>query len=194
MRALGQGRLEARQHTVVIRYLSYSWEPIATKTKFKLSDWLSSLHHTRAHRRRTDATTMASILMRRRLASTSSRLSSSSSFSSPCLAGTSKRAALSTSAVRRQAEPVNDLDPRFARTQGAKKLVEMHTVEDLSSLSPVDVLAETGTKRESQMRHFTGMFISLASRFEIVLTFCVFQLTLGERVTNINSRKHSDAW
>ena len=93
------------------------------------------------------------MLMRRRLAC--SHPARSTFFNT---ASSSKRT-LSTSAVLRQAEPVEEgsgIDSSFAQTRGAKRLVEHHTVEDLANLSAADVLAETGTKRESQMRHFTG--------------------------------------
>ena len=60
-----------------------------------------------------------------------------------------------------------------ARTLGAKNALEAHTVEDLKGMAHVDILAETGTRRDAEMRHFTGM-----SFFCLLLFFfldCTYQ-------------------
>ncbi|KAI0756557.1 NADH-ubiquinone oxidoreductase [Daedaleopsis nitida] len=95
---------------------------------------------------------MASTLFRRQLAraprlssATSSQLGSSSSLLSAA------RRHLSRSAVA-QAEPAVD----GALTRGAKKVFETHTVEDLHGMPASEILAETGSRAETSLRHFTG--------------------------------------
>ena len=40
-------------------------------------------------------------------------------------------------------------------------MFDHHTVEDLHNMSATEVLAETGTRKDAQMRHFTGKHIVL---------------------------------
>lgn len=41
-------------------------------------------------------------------------------------------------------------------TQDVKTSFDYHTVEDLQGMSAHEILAETGTRDETKMRHFTG--------------------------------------
>lgn len=93
---------------------------------------------------------MASTLLRRQLAR-APRLSAPSSASSSLL---SSRHLSSTPTVL-QAEPASD-PSAGAQTRGAKSVFDTHTVEDLQGMRAMDILAETGTRRDAQMRHFTG--------------------------------------
>lgn len=88
---------------------------------------------------------MATNLLRRQLARAAPmRLAASTS--TPSFAA---RRTLSSTA-QAQAEPVT--------SQSGKPVHETHTVEDLHGMSASDILAETGTRRDAQMRHFTGEF------------------------------------
>lgn len=116
-------------------------------------DWLAATHSpfssssSPALRTAHINTNMASVLLRRHLPRTAHQVT-------PCLRGvsTSKRA-LQTSAVLRQAEPVTDSSSEADRLR-ARNLTDIHTVEDLQAMTPLDVLSAKG---DSQMRHFTGM-------------------------------------
>ncbi|PAV22876.1 NADH-ubiquinone oxidoreductase [Pyrrhoderma noxium] len=96
---------------------------------------------------------MASTLLRRQLARTSPR-AALFNLSGPSSSSCKKRSLASTS-VLRQAEPVTH---ETEYRQPPKSLLDVHTVEDLQTMTPAEVLAETGTKRSSQMRHFTVNF------------------------------------
>ena len=98
------------------------------------------------------ATRMASTLFRRQLARTP-RLSSPNVSSGPSslLSAVAARRHLSRSAVA-QAEPA--VSP--GTTRGGKNVFETHTVEDLHGMHASEILAETGTRPETQLRHFTG--------------------------------------
>ncbi|ESK85634.1 nadh-ubiquinone oxidoreductase 49 kda [Moniliophthora roreri MCA 2997] len=61
-----------------------------------------------------------------------------------------------SSTSRRFAEPNPAADS--AQTRGAKNVFEYHTVEDLHGMSATDILAETGTRSDAKMRHFTVNF------------------------------------
>ena len=92
---------------------------------------------------------MASTLLRRQLARAPSRITSRT-----CAPTLSARRPLSSTSVV-QAEDITD--PKVsARTQGARSVFDTHTVEDLHGMSAADILLETGTRRDTQMRHFTG--------------------------------------
>ena len=95
---------------------------------------------------------MASTLFRRQLAWTP-RLSSPNISSGPSslLSAVAARRHLSRSAVA-QAEPA--VSP--GTTRGGKNVFETHTVEDLHGMHASEILAETGTRPETQLRHFTG--------------------------------------
>ena len=56
-----------------------------------------------------------------------------------------------------------------ATTRGGKR----HIAEDLGGVSASEILAETGTRKDAQMRHFTGDFFSFCfrERFDL-LTIC----------------------
>jgi NADH dehydrogenase (ubiquinone) Fe-S protein 2 len=83
------------------------------------------------------ATTMASVLLRRQLSRTAPRII--------------RRHLSSTSSL--QAGPsVQQSVP----SEGAKNVFDTHTVEDLHGMSAAEILAETGTRADAKMRHFTG--------------------------------------
>ncbi|KAL0952189.1 hypothetical protein HGRIS_008800 [Hohenbuehelia grisea] len=63
---------------------------------------------------------------------------------------------IATTSSLLQAEPAPGADT--AKTQGAKNVFEYHTVEDLHGMSAAEILAETGTRAEAKMRHFTVNF------------------------------------
>lgn len=50
--------------------------------------------------------------------------------------------------------------PEVQSTNGAKNPLETHTVEDLHGMSAAEILAETGTRADTKLRHFTGAFVS----------------------------------
>lgn len=86
---------------------------------------------------------MATTLLRRQLAGASKRLTASTSSSS-----WSARRPLSGSAALLQAE-------HAPRTSG-RDVFDTHVVEDLHGVPATEILVETGTRRDAQMRHFTG--------------------------------------
>ncbi|KAI0783340.1 NADH-ubiquinone oxidoreductase [Abortiporus biennis] len=92
---------------------------------------------------------MASTLFRRHLAR-APRISPSTSSIAPSIA----RRQLSNTALL-QAQPATE-PSAGARSTGAKNVFDSHTVEDLQGMHVADILAETGTRRDTQMRHFTG--------------------------------------
>lgn len=94
------------------------------------------------------ASRMASTLFRRQLARVPRLATASPSSSSSSLLSTRRH--LSGSAVV-QAEPAAP-----AQTAGAKNVFDTHTVEDLHGMHATEILAETGTRRDAQLRHFTG--------------------------------------
>jgi NADH dehydrogenase (ubiquinone) Fe-S protein 2 len=52
-----------------------------------------------------------------------------------------------------------------------------HTVEDLQHMTAAEVLAETGTRKDAQMRHFTGMYLQpLQTRFLPHITCSQFRV------------------
>ncbi|KZS93382.1 NADH-ubiquinone oxidoreductase [Sistotremastrum niveocremeum HHB9708] len=67
------------------------------------------------------------------------------------------RRSLATTSVARQAVPSED-PSSVSRTRGAQSAFDTHTVEDLHHLTASEVLAETGTRKDAQMRHFTVNF------------------------------------
>ncbi|KAI9057073.1 Ndufs2, NADH:ubiquinone oxidoreductase 49 kd subunit [Trametes sanguinea] len=94
---------------------------------------------------------MASTLFRRQLARVP-RLASTPSGPSSLL---SARRQLSGSAVAlAQADP----SAYAAQTGGAKSVFDMHTVEDLHGMHASEILQETGTRKDAQLRHFTVNF------------------------------------
>ena len=95
---------------------------------------------------------MASTLLRRQLARAQRLPSSTFNSSRPSLLlPDTARRHLSRSAVA-QAEPA--VSP--GTTRGGKNVFETHTVEDLHGMHASEILAETGTRPETQLRHFTG--------------------------------------
>ncbi len=96
---------------------------------------------------------MASTLLRRQLARTlrPSSTSPPSSSSTSSLFSAARRH-ISRSAVA-QAEPA----VATATTQGGKNVFDTHTVEDLHGMHASEILAETGSRPEAQLRHFTGV-------------------------------------
>ncbi|KAJ3744260.1 Ndufs2, NADH:ubiquinone oxidoreductase 49 kd subunit [Lentinula detonsa] len=89
---------------------------------------------------------MASMLLRSIARSTAAKLPTSSNL---CRS-------LTTSPISRLAEPVPAADS--AQTQGGKNVFEYHTVEDLQGMHASEILAETGTRADAKMRHFTVNF------------------------------------
>ncbi|TFY71801.1 hypothetical protein EVG20_g1200 [Dentipellis fragilis] len=83
---------------------------------------------------------MASTLLRRQLAR------------SPRLP--SRRAFASSSLLSQELSSAS----RPAHTKEGRHVFDTHTVEDLHGMSAKDILAETGARKESQMRHFTVNF------------------------------------
>lgn len=98
----------------------------------------------------TTTSTMASTLFCRQLARTSQRLASPTSLSS-----FASRRAISNSAVRQFASPVEDDGPR---TPSGRKVIDTHILEELHGMNAADVLAENSGRPETQMRHFTGTY------------------------------------
>ncbi|TCD70111.1 NADH:ubiquinone oxidoreductase 49kD subunit [Steccherinum ochraceum] len=100
---------------------------------------------------------MASTLFRRQLTRSSPRLPTSSipSGSSVSSLLASRRNISSSTAL--QAEPSSD-PSAGARSTGAKNVFDTHTVEDLHGMHASEILAETGTRKDAQMRHFTVNF------------------------------------
>jgi NADH dehydrogenase (ubiquinone) Fe-S protein 2 len=81
---------------------------------------------------------MASVLLRRQLARNISVIN--------------RRLLSSTSSVLAQVAPQG---PTTA-TRDTKNEFKRHIAEDLQGISASDVLAESGTRKDAQMRHFTG--------------------------------------
>ena len=101
--------------------------------------------------------TMASTLLRRQLAQ-AARLPPRPAASSSLL--TSRHISSTTPALVQQ-----HTDPSAsAQTRGVKNVFDTHTVEDLQGMHAADILAETGTRKDAQMRHFTGEFALYGSR------------------------------
>lgn len=63
---------------------------------------------------------------------------------------------LARTAARRYAAPIAQRTMASAATPGTKHGLDYHTVEDLHSMDAKTVLAETGTRKDATMRHFTG--------------------------------------
>jgi len=63
-------------------------------------------------------------------------------------------------------------------THGGKSTYTKHIAEDLQGISASEILAESGTRKDAQMRHFTGETHEFSSqRF---MYQCPVQLTLGQ--------------
>ncbi|TBU62100.1 NADH-ubiquinone oxidoreductase [Dichomitus squalens] len=96
---------------------------------------------------------MASTLFRRQLARAPRLSSPTAPRPSSLLSAAAARRHLSRSAVA-QAEATSSP----ATTRGGKNVFETHTVEDLHGLHAAEILAETGSRPETQLRHFTVNF------------------------------------
>ena len=81
---------------------------------------------------------MASIMFRRRLVHNTSFVQ--------------RRLFSSTSSVLAQAAPQGP----SATTPGGNNVFNRHIAEDLQGVSASEILAESGTRKDAQMRHFTG--------------------------------------
>jgi NADH dehydrogenase (ubiquinone) Fe-S protein 2 len=81
---------------------------------------------------------MASVLLRRRLAH-------NTSFAQ-------RRLISSTASVLAQAAPQGP----SANTRSGKDAFNRHIAEGLQGVSASEILAESGTRKDAQMRHFTG--------------------------------------
>lgn len=92
---------------------------------------------------------MASTLLRRQLAHAPRLTSPSFSSRLPSVRQ------LSNTPTVRQAEPHQETNAS-ARPTGARGVFDTHTVEDLHGMHATEILAETGSRKEAQMRHFTG--------------------------------------
>ena len=90
----------------------------------------------------------------------------------------------STSSVLAQAAPQGqESSPSATATPGGKNVFNRHIAEDLQGVSASEILAESGTRKDAQMRHFTGEgyghFFRLAGR-PVGLTMALSQLISGE--------------
>jgi NADH dehydrogenase (ubiquinone) Fe-S protein 2 len=69
----------------------------------------------------------------------------------------------STSSVLAEAAPQPQPQESQSTTTpgpgGGKNVFSRHIAEDLQGVSASDVLAESGTRKDAQMRHFTGEWI-----------------------------------
>jgi NADH dehydrogenase (ubiquinone) Fe-S protein 2 len=81
---------------------------------------------------------MASVLLRRRLAHD--------------ISFAQRRLFSSTTSVLAQAAPQGP----SATTRSGKDAFNRHIAEDLQGVSASEILAESGTRKDAQMRHFTG--------------------------------------
>lgn len=122
-------------------------------------------------------TIMASAILRRQLSRAPRQLASTTGHPSLASRHISKSALV-------HAEPLRDpSDPRTGtQSRGARGVFDTHTVEDLHGMHASEILVETGTRKDAQMRHFTGTSALTPSscsthRTALPLT----QLTLGER-------------
>jgi NADH dehydrogenase (ubiquinone) Fe-S protein 2 len=61
---------------------------------------------------------------------------------------------ISTTAARYHASQTEEVENR-----AVQNAFDTHTVEDLHGMTAAEILAETGTRKDSKMRHFTGMFL-----------------------------------
>jgi NADH dehydrogenase (ubiquinone) Fe-S protein 2 len=95
---------------------------------------------------------MASVLLRRQLAH-NGRFAQRRLFSA-------------TSSVLTQAAPQQDPS---ATTRGGKNAFNRHIAEDLQGVSASEILAESGTRKDAQMRHFTGEDVVYVFFFGFVL-------------------------
>ena len=94
---------------------------------------------------------MASTLLRRQLARVP-RLPAAA-HSLPSVLNAHRNFSTSPSVL--QAEP----ETTGARTSTGKSVFDTHIVEDLHGMHASEILAESGTRKDAQMRHFTGEFL-----------------------------------
>ena len=91
---------------------------------------------------------------------TSSLLFRAASRSSPSSIGSTVsrlsglRRGFHSAPARQQAQPV----PVLEHESNIKSPFEYHTVEDLQGLTAKEILAESGSAKDAQIRHFTGKF------------------------------------
>lgn len=62
---------------------------------------------------------------------------------------------------------------------GGRNVFDTHTVEDLHGMSASDILAESGTRADSKLRHFTGTY-AMILWYQTVLFITLKKSTLGE--------------
>jgi len=74
--------------------------------------------------------------------------------STPTTASRLLRRNISASTSLRQTEPA-------AASAAAKNAFDYHTVEDIQHMSAADLLTDPESRKGSQMRHFTGVFLVL---------------------------------
>jgi len=86
------------------------------------------------------------------------------------LLSTSTRASLAAATeddVFRSGRPTPEQEARMklemsgkdvAKTQRISSPLDVHTVEDIHHLTAEEALAETGTRRDATLRHFTGKY------------------------------------
>ncbi|PSS29739.1 hypothetical protein PHLCEN_2v2887 [Hermanssonia centrifuga] len=93
---------------------------------------------------------MASAILRRQLSRAPRQLASTTGHPSLASRHISKSALV-------HAEPLRDpSDPRTGtQSRGARGVFDTHTVEDLHGMHASEILVETGTRKDAQMRHFT---------------------------------------
>ena len=66
---------------------------------------------------------------------------------------------ISRSPATAAAEPTSTPGGRPGFAPSGRSVFDTHTVEELQGMSARDILHETGSRKDSQMRHFTGVFI-----------------------------------
>ncbi|KAI8981216.1 NADH-ubiquinone oxidoreductase [Trametes punicea] len=102
---------------------------------------------------------MASTLFRRQLVRVPRLGATSPSGPSSLLSPVVARAAAAAARRHLSGSAVAHADPSVAaQTRGAKSVFDLHTVEDLHGMPASEILAETGTRRDAQLRHFTVNF------------------------------------
>ena len=99
------------------------------------------------------ATRMASTLFRRQLA----RAPRLSSISPSQLGSSSSLLSAARRHLSRSAAAQADVTDA-ATTRSGKNVFDTHTVEDLHGMHATEILAETASRPEAQLRHFTGAY------------------------------------
>ena len=70
---------------------------------------------------------------------------------------------ISRSPAAAAAEPTSTGGGRPGFAPSGRSVFDTHTVEELQGMSAKDILHETGSRKDSQMRHFTGVSIPVCA-------------------------------